>query len=146
MTPKDAFNQTVHSYPGGCAALATRLDMSASLLRNKACPTNTSNVINLDDADRVMALTGDFSVLHALAKNHGFVCTQLETVPGGDMAVLESVTDIWEKMGALGKEVHKALEDGRIEQHEVVAIEAAAFTTFRPIMQLLERLRGMAEQ
>ncbi len=146
MTPKDAFHHTVHAYPGGCAALATRMDMSPSLLRNKACPTNTSNVINLDDADRVMSLTGDHSVLHALAAAHGFVCTKLESAGSSDIAVLESVTDIWTKMGELGAEVHKALADHRIEQHEVVAIESAAFTAVRPIFQLLERLRGMAEK
>jgi hypothetical protein len=93
-----------------------------------------------------MGITGDYRVLHALAQNHGFVCTKIDEQPPSDMAVLEAVTDIWQNLGGLGAEVHKALADGRIEAHEVKAIEDAAFTMFRPVMQLLARVNGMAEK
>jgi hypothetical protein len=62
------------------------------------------------------------------------------------MAVLESTTDIWARLGDLGGEVHKAMADGRIEAHEVKSIEAATFAAFRPMMQLLARVNGMAEK
>lgn len=146
MNVQDAFYETVRNAPGGCAALAVRLGMSAAVLRNKANPNNLGNVVSLDDADRVMALTEDYSVLHALAQAHGFVCTRIDEQPASDMAVLETVTDIWQKLGGLGAEVHKALADGRIEQHEVKSIEAAIYTTVRPMMELLSRLNGMAEK
>jgi hypothetical protein len=146
MTPKDAFHLTVNAYPGGAAALATRLDMSAAVLRNKACPTNTTNVITLDDADRVMALSGDHSVLHALAQAHGFVCVGVEKQGPSDVAVLEAVTEIWSKMGALGTKVHEALADGRLEPRELATIEKAIFDATKPMMQLLARLDGMTEK
>lgn len=123
-----------------------RMGMQPQVLRNKANPNSTTNKPTLDDADRLMALTGDYSILHALAQNHGYVCTKLDEQPASDMAVLESVTDIWSKLGNLGNEVHKALADGRIEQHEVKSIEQAVFTTVRPMMELLARLNGMAEK
>jgi hypothetical protein len=145
MNHLDAFHQTVHSAPGGCESIAPRMGMSAAILRNKANPNSATNKPTLDDADRLMGVTGDFSILHALAQNHGFVCTRVDEQPAGDMAVLESVTDIWQHLGAFGAEVHKALADGRIEPHEVRAIESAAFTMFRPVMQLLARVNGMAE-
>jgi len=85
-------------------------------------------------------------VLHALAQNHGFVCTKVDEQPASDMAVLESVTDIWQHLGTFGAEVHKAMADGRIEPHEVKAIEVAAFTMFRPVMQLVARVNGMSEK
>lgn len=146
MNHLDAFHQTVHAAPGGCESLAPRMGMSATILRNKANPNSTTNKPTLDDADRLMALTSDYSVLHALAQNHGFVCTKVDEQPASDMAVLESVTDIWAKLGQLGAEVHKALADGRIEQHEVAAIETLTFAAFRPMMQLVERVNGMAEK
>ena len=122
------------------------MGMQPQVLRNKANPNSVTNKPTLDDADRAMALTGDYSVLHALAQNHGFVCTKIDEQPACDMAVLESVTDIWQHLGSFGAEVHKAMADGRIEQHEVKAIEAAAFTMFRPVMQLLSRVNDMAEK
>jgi hypothetical protein len=146
MNHLDAFHHTVHSAPGGCEVIAGRMGMSTAILRNKANPNSVTNKPTLDDADRLMALTSDFRVLHALAQNHGFVCTKIDEQPAGDMAVLEMATDIWAKLGALGTEVHKALADGRIEQHELKSIEAATFSAFRPMMQLLARVNGMAEK
>lgn len=146
MNHLDAFHQTVHTAPGGCEAIASRMGMSATILRNKANPNSATNKPTLDDADRLMGITGDFRVLHALAQNHGFVCTKVDEQPACDMAVLESVTDIWQHLGTFGAEVHKAMADGRIEPHEVRAIEVAAFTMFRPVMQLVARVNGMSEK
>lgn len=146
MNHLDAFHQTVHSAPGGCESIAPRMGMSAAILRNKANPNSATNKPTLDDADRLMGVTGDYSILHALAQNHGFICTKVDEQPASDMAVLESVTDIWSKLGQLGAEVHKALADGRIEPHEVKAIETLTFATFRPMMQLVERVNGMSER
>jgi hypothetical protein len=146
MNHLDAFHHSVHTAPGGCESLAPRMGMSAAILRNKANPNSSTNKPTLDEADRLMALTGDYAVLHALAENHGFVCTRIDEQPGGDMAVLEATTDVWARLGDLGSEVHRALADGRIEPHEVKSIEAATFAAFRPMMQLLARVNDMAEK
>lgn len=146
MNYKDAFHKTVHSFPGGVEALAPRLGYTAGLLRNKANPNSQTNVLTMDDASRVMEISSDYATLHALAEAHGFVLTKIDEQPATDMGVLESVTDIWQHLGSLGTEVHKALADGRVDQREVKSIEAAIFTTMRPMMSLLSRLNGMAEK
>lgn len=146
MNHLDAFHRTVHAAPGGCESLAPRMGMSAAILRNKSNPNSVTNKPTLDDADRLMGITGDFAVLHALAKNHGFVCTKLDDQPASDMAVLENVTDIWQRLGDLAAEVHKTLADGRVETHEVNACSSVAFRAIRPILQLIDTLHGMAEK
>lgn len=146
MNYKDAFYKTVHDTPGGCEALAVRMGYTAGLLRNKANPNSTTNVLTMDDASRVMELTEDYTVLHALARRHGFVCAKIESQPASDMAVLESVTDIWQKLGQLGTQVHSALSDGQVDRDEVQHIEKAIFVSIRPMMELLARLNGMAEK
>jgi hypothetical protein len=146
MNYKDAFYKTVHDTPGGCEALAVRMGYTAGLLRNKANPNSTTNVLTMDDASRVMELTEDYAVLHALARRHGFVCAKVESQPASDMAVLESVTDIWQKLGQLGTQVHSALSDGQVDRDEVQHIEKAIFVSIRPMMELLARLNGMAEK
>lgn len=145
MNYKDAFHRTVHEAPGGCEALAVRMGYTAGLLRNKANPNSTTNVLTMDDASRVMELTGCHDVLHALARQHGFVCTRIDEQPASDMAVLESVTGLWEKLGAFGGEIHQALADGRVDQHEVARIDQALFLVFQLAMQLRARVNGMAE-
>jgi len=146
MNHLDAFYQTVHNAPGGAEAIAHRLGMSAQVLRNKANPNSATNKPTLDEASRLMGVTGDFSILHALAEQHGFVLTKLDDQPASDMAVLENVTNIWQRLGDLAAEVHKTLADGRVDPHEVDACSAAAFKAVRPILQLIDTLGGMAEK
>ncbi len=146
MNAKDAFHQTVHNAPGGCVALAARMGMSPTILRNKANPNNNVNVITSDDIENVMSLTADYSVLYAMAERHGFVLTKLEDQPSSDMGVLENVTDIWQRLGDVANEVHKTLEDGRVEPHEVAAVRRSVFKAFRPMLQLIERLDSMSEK
>lgn len=146
MNYKDAFYKTVHDFPGGCEALAVRMGYTAGLLRNKANPNSTTNVMTMDDASRAMDITGNYSVLHALAREHGFVCTKLDQPVASDVALLDTVTNIWAKLGELGRQVHEAVADGRIDRTEANSIESAAFTAVRPIMELLARVNGMAQK
>lgn len=147
MSPQDAFHQTIHGAPGGCEALAVRLNMSAAVLRNKANPTCVGNKVTLEDADRVMGLTGDHGVLHALAKGHGFVCVKVEdSATASDMAVLELVTQVWSTNGEVGAEVNRTLADGIVEAHEVERVRAAVYRTQRALLEVVARLDGMTEK
>lgn len=146
MNHLDAFHQTVHSAPGGCESLAPRMGMSAAILRNKANPNSGTNKPTLDDADRLMGITGDYRVLEALAQNHGFTLTKVGDEPASDMAVLERVTNIWQRLGELASEVHKTLEDGRVDSHEVDAVRRAAYKVFPSVLQLVDGLESMAEK
>lgn len=147
MNASDSFHSTVHGYPGGHAALAVRLGMSAAILRNKANIHSTTNKPTLEDVDRIIGITGDASVLHALAENHGYVCTKVESEwNGSDMALLEMVTQVWTCNGDVGAEVNRALADGRVEQHEVVRIREAVYKTIQAMKQMVARLDLMVER
>lgn len=146
MNHLDAFHKTVHGAPGGCEAIAPRMGISAAVLRNKANPNSATNKPTLDEADRLMGVTGDFSILEALAANHGFTLTRLDEQPASDMAVLERVTNIWQRLGEVATEVHKTLEDGRVEPHEVDAVRRAVFKVFPSMLQLVDGLESMSEK
>lgn len=147
MNPRDAFHHTVHEAPGGCEALAVRLGMSAVILRNKANVNHDHNKPMLDDVDRVMAITGDHRVLHALAKNHGYVCFKVdESATASDMAVLELVTQVWTTNGEVGAEVNRTLADGRVDLDEVELVRAAVYKAQQTLLELQGRLAGMAEK
>lgn len=146
MNVADAFYQTVHGASGGCEALAVRLGMQAAVLRNKANPNHNHHKPMLDDADRIMGLTRDYSILHALAKNHGYVCVEIEEAGASDTAVLELVTKVWSTNGEVGTEIMKALEDGRITQAELARVHDAIKRTERALEGVFARLAGMADR
>ncbi|MDQ8022211.1 MAG: phage regulatory CII family protein [Moraxellaceae bacterium] len=146
MTPADAFFHTVHDYPGGAVSLAPRMGLSAGVLRNKANRNCSTNHVLLEDADRAMALTGDFRVLHALAMAHGHVCLKLDTdVPASDLAVLDLVTEVWAANGDVGCAVRTTLADNRVDMREVREVRAAIYRQIQVLQMMLGRLEDMAE-
>lgn len=147
MTPLDAFYNTVHDADGGPEALAARLGMSAQVLRNKANPNNSANKPLLDDADRVMGLTGDFRILEALAASHRRVCIEIpEDGDACDLAILELVTHVWQRNGDVGAAVHQTLADGKVEKQEIARVRQAVYKTQQALNEMLMRLEGMAEK
>lgn len=147
MNILDAFHKSVHEAPGGCEALAVRMGMSAAVLRNKANPNAVTNIVGLLDADRVMSLTGDHSVLHTLAKSHGYVCVRVgDGIVASDLALLEIVTQVWTANGAVGTSVHEALADGRIEPREVARVKDQVYRATRALHELVARMEGMVDK
>lgn len=146
MNVQDAFYFMVRNYPGGAEALAPRMKMSPSVLRNKADTKKTCNIPSLDDADTGMALTGDYGVLHALAQNHGHVCLKVETdAPASDLAVLELVTQVWRSNGEVGRSVDDVLADHRVERRELPKIRDAIYREMQNLELLYKKIEGMAE-
>lgn len=146
MSLQDAFYRTVHDYPGGCESLAPRMSLSAAVLRNKANPNNTANVVTLRDADQAMALSGDFRVLHELAANHSHIAIRVDaTGDSGDLAVLELVTHVWAANGNVGAAVEATLADGKVELRELKNVRAAIYRTQQAMLSMLARLEEMAQ-
>ena len=147
MNILDAFYHTVHDYPGGSEALAPRMGMTGSVLRNKADPKKDCNKPLLVDADRAMALTGDTRILDALAEAHGGVFIKVDaSAPASDLAVLELVTHVWRSNGDVGTAVDEALADGKVERHEIARVRQAIYRTQQALNAMLMRLEGMAEK
>ncbi len=146
LNPLDAFYHTVHDYPGGCESLAPRMGYSSAVLRNKANTNCATNKPLLEDAVKVMDLTGDLRVLHALCHRHGGVFVHVGgDAPSGDLAVLELVTHVWRSQGDVGRAVDDTLADGRVDIDELQRVEEAAFALHRHVQQMIQRMREMAE-
>lgn len=147
MNILDTLYKTAHDFAGGCEALAQRLGMSAQVLRNKVNPNNASNTASLEDADRIMAITNDHAVLHALARSHGYVCIRVDNESdASDVAVLELVAKAWSASSDVGAEVYATLADGIVELHEIERVKARVYHTTRTMNELVARLEGMAEK
>lgn len=145
MSPKDAFYNTVHGAPGGHASLAIRLGMSAAVLRNKANVHSVTNKPTLDDVDNIIGLTGDASVLYALAANHGYVCTKIAGAGAAAIATpLAMVTRIASRSADAVAVVSDALEDGRLDARELVAIKEHAYEAIQALQDMVIGLEQKA--
>lgn len=145
MEPLLAFFHTVHD--AGTVALADKLGMSADVLRNKADPKKSSNIVGLADADKVMAITGDFRVLKALAHAHGFLLVKAPDDCRGesDMSVLEQMAGLMVSCGVFGKEVYDSLADGKITPDEIKRVQRAGQGVMTSVAEVGQRLEGMSE-
>lgn len=83
----DAVHQTVMGFAGGTKALAQAMDMPLSTLQAKANRNNGQHVFHPLQLVQLMQVTGDASVLHAMAAELGRACvTVVPDQSGGDPA------------------------------------------------------------
>ena len=75
MSVDDAIYHTVHSYPGGVTALAARMGVSPNTLTHKVNPNNNTHHLHPRELVAMQYLSGDVSVLHAMAAALGYTCT-----------------------------------------------------------------------
>lgn len=76
---------TAQAHPGGVATLARDMGVKSGTLQHKLNPNNATHQLTLPEAVRLQAVTGNFSILHAMA--HQLGCEVRRTVPdqsGGD--------------------------------------------------------------
>lgn len=148
MNVDDAAHAVVQDYPGGGESLGPRVGIGAAVLRSKVNPNTTTHHLNLKEAVRITALTGDLRILQAFAQECGHIVL---AAPSGDdqhasdMAVLEMVAAVGGSQGDLFGAIHRALADGELTPVELSAICDCGQAAMARIAALLQRLGGMVE-
>lgn len=147
MNVIDAADATVHDYPGGSESLGPRVGISSAVLRNKVNPNNDRNVLGLDEAQRIMRITGDHRILQASASELGYALVRIDA---DDQVALGSVLSMVLKVDATGGEfsrvVNAAVDDGIITPNEMAAIERAGSADQAAMIGLVARLRAFADR
>ncbi|ALA82141.1 phage regulatory CII family protein [Stenotrophomonas maltophilia] len=144
MNVTDAAYDTVHQYPGGSEALAPRMGMSAATLRGKVNPNTDRNLLSLQEADALMARTGDYRILHALCAEHGFIAQRVEAPESGTLitALLAAAA----AKGDLAELVSEAMADNRITPNEADAIARACQQVMAALVQVSQHAEAAAER
>lgn len=141
MNVRDAAYLAVHDYPGGSESLGPRIGMSPAVLRNKVNPNCSTHHLTLAEADVIMAITGDYRVLHALAGNHGFVLEHADGVSEGG-GVLEWVLEANAAKGEFAQVLQSSLDDGIVTHNEYLALARCAGSVQSTLVHLLRMLRA----
>lgn len=149
MNTSDAAYHTVHDYPGGSVSLGPRVGISDAVLRNKVnirTPREEKrHHLTFEEAQRIVAMTGDFRMLQAWAHAEGFLLVKAPEGNDSDMAVLEQVVGLGVANGQFMQTIHSALADGRVDQQELEAIRQAKRALQTAAATVTQRMEGMSE-
>ena len=141
-----AIYTTVHDYPGGATAMAPRIGVGVGTLQNKANP-NMEHQLNLREAIAIQQLTGNYSILHALAEQLGHCAYQLcQFEDVSDVELLDLYASYHAQIGELAEVIRSSLADGRISKRELETIRSVGDGTIRAQLELISRLEAISER
>lgn len=147
MSVQDAIYHTVHGYPGGVAALASRMGLPVGTLTHKANPNNTTHHMRPDELLAMQHFSGDAAVLLAMAAALGYTVTRATPdQSGGDMveATMRLQCEFADLLRAVADPLARVAGDASkpITGNEMRRAEYHAQETQAAMSHLLATLRG----
>ena len=130
MNQHDALYKIARAYPGGIDALATKLNISANVLRNKLAPGIASHYPSFEEVSMIISVCQEMGVkeallpLHAMLGRHGmagFVVPEPEQISNDDLS--QTVCRVMSQVGNVAEAVSEALIDSVITECEADLIE-----------------------
>lgn len=139
---------TVHEYAEGTEVLAEAIGIkSKQVLINKVSTSPAkSHHLTLSEAERIIKVTGDVRMIHALADEMGGIYVPAPL--NGDarsIAVMSDISKMSQEFGALVQEVASDIQDGVITDNEFKRIEAEANKLRVALAVLVSDLSAMHE-
>ncbi|WP_276681502.1 phage regulatory CII family protein [Thalassolituus oleivorans] len=134
ISPEEALYFAAHEYPhGGLPALATRLSMSADVLRKKVDLDYQTHVPQFREAMHILRITKDERLIDAITSSVGAIWNFEDDCSAfpGEMDLLTTSTALMQKAIAVISELEKALDDGEIDSDERKRIDQAFFDLAR---------------
>ncbi|MBT7444866.1 MAG: hypothetical protein HN790_12995 [Methylococcales bacterium] len=143
----NAIYDTAHSFPGGAKKLAEEMGKRPGTFNNKCDPNCETHVMTIDEVRNMMKITDDHQILRALAHEFGYACFPLPDYSGySDIELLDSWADWDASRGKTVLAIRNALEDRRITEKELDAIEKEMREDFQKELALLSRLESISEK
>jgi len=148
---KTAIYNTIHNYKfsgmEGAVAMAARANMkSPGYLSNKANPENDAQ-LGLEESVTVQLVADDYQIADAYCLTLGGVFIRY---PDLKFVSDQHLLDIWAKNaeadGHTAKVMRESLEDGDINDKEMIKLEASINEGIRTKLELLDRLKNMHQQ
>lgn len=160
MNVRDAAYHTVHRYKGGPHALATRMPprvnargalvpMSGSTLQHKVNPNNVTHGLFIEEARDVMALSDDYSILHAFAAELGHVALRVDVDCEGVTAemIMRMTKEFGDVLAEVGAATSRRSTRGeKVTHNELRRVEKQAVELIAAVNCLVAGLRSQAPQ
>lgn len=117
----DAAYHTVHDYPGGVAALATRLPRKAESTLNQEVrpPTGSMAKLGIVDAAAIVTATNDYRIADAFCAHVGGMFVRFPTLDDdqADVPMAQLVREFSDVLSELAR----TLDDGAVNDNELRA-------------------------
>lgn len=140
-----AIYKTVHDFRGGAKALSAHLSVRPGTLQNKADPACETHHLSVSEALAIMLVSGDYRILHALARETQHACIRLSDLSGvTDVDLLSSYATMNKELGDVAAELVEAFADGVIDRAEYRSIREEMFEAINAQLELLKRLEVLA--
>lgn len=137
MSVKDALYHTVHDYDGGAEALAQRLGKRGTSLSHEVRPpANSTAKAGLEDAMRIIEISGDYRVLHAINARLGHMAVQLPVLDAEH-------TDTADSVNAMVKEFSDVLQVVALGGADHVITDRELADLQRQAGELIAAVNGM---
>jgi hypothetical protein len=145
LTPLElAIHQTGADHKGGIKDLSQKMAVSYSTLANKLNPACEGHRLSIHEALSLMLITRNFSILHVIADECGFVLTPKgEPNNSGDQALLEAYGKVHAENGDIARALLGALEDGKFTPNEINEITREVHENVEALQAFLRRVRGL---
>lgn len=146
MSIMDAAYHTVHSYPGGAEALATRLDprKSGTLLSHEVRPpVGHTAKLGVETAMQIVDLTGNPAIVHAVCSRAGGVFVALPSEQLRDDQVFPALSRLAKEFGDVVAKITEVAADGRVSDNDLRALNKEAMELVGAMHQALQILTNM---
>lgn len=139
--------RAVHDYPGGVPAIAGAFGWNPRTLQNKLNPTQDYHKLTVAELQGILQLTRDPRILDAVCAQRDAMWIDLGGLKGvaSDMAMLDDITKLVERVGKLSGSVHKSLSDGVVDDDEMRELETCAMRLTQSTFQVIERAKQYQE-
>jgi hypothetical protein len=137
----DAAYHTAHGFPGGVPALSQRMGMIPSTLMSKVALNNTSHHVTLREAVTMQEVTGNVSILQAMAASLGYDIVKSIAAASDDPITLN-----WQMVAALADMQHSiadAMQHG-VSRNSLHRVEVQAAESSSAINNMVAALRAKA--
>lgn len=147
MNVLDSAYHTVHDYPGGATALAPRVGMkSHHVLNSKVNPNVPTHHLTLVEANKIMAITGDYRILQSMCNELGKIAIDLPDLPEcqRDTSLMETMLNIAIKKGSISSTFKQMMSDGRITPGEAKDMSKIVHEMIELLMTLESQINKCA--
>lgn len=125
--------------------MGPRVSMNPKVLDSKVNPNIHTHHLSLNEAVRIMGVSGDHRMLRAQNRHLGYVDPIRAVVYDGiaDEQLLELVAAVHSETGDVSRSLMAALADGRVTESEFEQFDQQTHEAMSALAELRDRLRGM---
>lgn len=140
----DAVYNCVHDN-GGPTLLGPRLGLKPHVLSNKANPQQRHNKLSIEESLELQLVTGDHRIIHAEARELGYLLIPLHNPPPSDVELLTLYAGWQRDTGRTHGAIAAAFEDQAITPPEQAEIERCFFAAASAGLTYIHRMGGLVQ-